>query len=95
MNDLSNLNPDNFKKWMRSQNDFDANMEQNLEGASVETRFSAKRIIAHMIPEEGRVSKMAKEFVESGGALRKVDGDEYLIEVASGSFYIHKKYVIV
>jgi hypothetical protein len=38
---------------------------------------------------------MAKEFVEAGGVLKKVDGDEYLIEVGSGSFYIHKKYVIV
>jgi len=95
VSDFLSLNPDNFKKWMRSQSDFDASMDQSLEGSPVETRFSAKRIIAHMIPEEGRVPKMAKEFVEAGGSIKKVDGDEYLIEVASGSFYIHKKYVIV
>jgi hypothetical protein len=95
MSDFSSLNPDNFKKWMRSQSDFDASMNQSLEGSSVETKFSAKRIVDHMIPEEGRVAKMAKEFVEAGGLIKNVDGDEYLIEVDSGSFYIHKKYVII
>lgn len=95
MSDFFSLNPDNFKKWMRSQSDFDTSMNQSLEGSPVETKFSAKRIIAHMIPEEGRIPKMAKEFVEDGGSIKKVDGDEYLIEVNSGSFYIHKKYVIV
>ena len=95
MSDFLNLNPDNFKKWMRSQSDFDASMDQSLEGSPVETKFSAKRIVDHMIHEEGRVPKMAKEFVEDGGSIKKVDGDEYLIEVKSGSFYIHKKYVIV
>ena len=95
MNDFSRLNPDNFKKWMKSQNDFDATMDQNLLESTVETRLSAKRIMATMVPEKGKASRMAKEFVEGGGTLKKVEGDEYLIEVGSGFFRINKKYVIV
>jgi hypothetical protein len=89
------INPDNFKKWMNSQDEFDPSMKCNLVGLQVETRFGAKRIMNKMTIESGRASKVAKDFVENGGVISEVIGEEYLIKVGSGSFLISKNMVIV
>lgn len=89
------INPDNFKKWMKSQEQFSPSMECNLVGLQVETRFGAKRIMGKMTIESGRASKVAKDFVENGGVISEVIGEEYLIKVESGSFLINKNMVIV
>lgn len=95
MSNFNYLNPDNFKKWMKSQNDFDARIEQNLIGSNVETKFSAKRLSKKVTLEDGKLIKVLKEFEHNGGILKEIDGDEYLIQVESGSFYINKKYIII
>ena len=95
MNNFFQLNPDNFKKWMKSQSDFEVNMDQSLIGLNVETKLSPKRLFSKITLENGKALKVIKEFLEFGGSLKSVDGDEYLIEVKSGSFYVNKKYVIV
>lgn len=89
------INPDNFKKWMKSQEEFNPSMECNLVGLQVETRFNAKRIASKITIESGRTSKVAKEFAENGGVISEVIGEEYLIKVKSGSFLINKNFVIV
>lgn len=95
MSNFNYLNPDNFKRWMRSQNDFETSLEKNLIGSIAETRFNARRLSKKIIIESGKVSKVSKEFVENGGTIKEIDGDECLIEVNSGSFYINKKYIII
>ena len=95
MSNFNYLNPDNFKRWIRSQNDFEASLEKNLLGSIAETKFSAKRIAKKIIIENGKIQKVSKEFVEKGGVIKEIDGEEYLIEVDSGSFYINKKYIII
>lgn len=89
------INPDNFKRWMKSQNDFDTNLEQTLIGCVVETKFSAKRILKNLEIESGRAIKVVKDFIDNGGVIKEVNGNEYLIQVESGSFHINKKFVIV
>lgn len=89
------INPDNFKKWMKSQEEFDPSMECDLVGIQVETRFGVKRILKKMTVESGRAGKVAKDFVENGGVISEVIGEEYLIKVESGSFLISKNMVIV
>lgn len=95
MTDFSRLNPDDFKRWMKSQDDFDSSIKKDLLGLTAETKLSAKRISKNMTVENGKSSKMAKEFVENGGVVKGVLEKDYLIEVHSGCFYINKKYVIV
>jgi len=89
------VNPDNFKKWMKSQNDFETKIENTIIGSTAETKFSGKRILKNMILESGKAAKVVKEFVENGGIIKEINEEEYLIEVHSGSFYINKKYIIV
>lgn len=95
MSEFPFINPDSFKKWMKSQNDFDTNMDQNLIGSFVETKFSGKRIIKHITIEDGKETRVVKDFIENGGTIKEISEEEYLIEVKSGSFYINRRYVIV
>lgn len=95
MSDFSYLNPDNFKKWMKNQEGFDPSIECSPVGLQAETRFGVKRIMGKMTLESGKAHKVAKDFVENGGTISEVVGDEYLIEVKSGSFLINKNLIIV
>lgn len=95
MSSFPYINPDNFKKWMNSQEEFNSSIECNLVGLQAETRFGEKRVIKKMTVESGRASKIAKDFVENGGVISEVIGEEYLIKVKSGSFLINKNMVIV
>jgi len=96
MDDFYHLNPDNFKKWMKTNGEeFDVSIEQSLIGMDVETKFSGKRMLRKITIESGDAVRVAKDFVEHGGVIEKVDGDEYLISVNSGSFYTNKNNVIV
>lgn len=94
MSDFLYLNPDNFKKWMKSQDEFDSSLNQNFIGLQVETRFGAKRILSKMTLESGKSHKVVKDFVENGGTVLDVVGEEFLIEVDSGSFLLNKNLVI-
>ena len=93
--DFTKLNADNFKKWIKNQDEFDTTLENDIIGASVETKFGRKKISHHVIIENGIPAKVIKEFLENGGTLKQINGDDYLIEVNSGCFFINKKYVIV
>jgi hypothetical protein len=89
------LNPDDFKRWMRRQDDEDETATvSGLVGSSVEARHCGKRTARCMTLESGRAGRVVREFVQSGGVVKAVDGEECLVEVASGSFYIHKRDVI-
>lgn len=88
------LNPDDFKRWMRKQDDEDGSGEPSLVGASVEARHCGKKTARCITLESGRAGRVVREFVQSGGVVRAIEGEECLVEVASGSFYIHKRDVI-
>lgn len=64
-----------------------------MVGVSVEARHCGKRTARCITLESGRAGRVVREFVQEGGVVRAVDGDEYLVEVTSGSFYINKNNV--
>jgi hypothetical protein len=43
--------------------------------------------------QEGDCTEVAKDFKENGGIINEVDGYIFLIEVDSGSFFIHRMHV--
>jgi hypothetical protein len=88
------LNPDDFKRWMKKNDGDEEPTEKSLVGASVEARHCGKRTARCITLESGRAGRVVREFLQSGGVVRAVDGEECLLEVASGSFYIHKRDVI-
>lgn len=96
MNEFNYLNPDDFKRWIKRQPEFDSKIQQkNLVGMTVETKFKGKRISKHMVIESGSPSKVLREFIEQGGTIKEVDEDELMIEVSCGTFQINKKFVIL
>jgi hypothetical protein len=88
------LNPDDFKRWMRKHDEEETQSVPDLVGASVEAKHCGKRTARCITLESGRAGRVVREFVQSGGIVKAVDGEECLVEVASGSFYIKKSDVI-
>jgi hypothetical protein len=92
---FSRLNPENFKKWIKNQSDFEGKIEQKeIVGQRVETRLRPSRMAKHAVVEEGKPNKVIKEFAENGGVVKEVNEDEYTIEVNCGSLVIDRRYVI-
>lgn len=95
MDNLRFLNPDDFKRWMRQHQDQESDGEQEkMIGSNVEAKHCGKRTARSITLESGRAGRVVREFVQGGGVIKGVEGEEYLVEVPSGSFYIHKKNVI-
>lgn len=94
MDELGFLNPDDFRRWMKKQGDQEEGKQGSMIGVGVEAKHCGKRTARCITLESGRAGRVVREFVQEGGIVRAVDGDEYLVEVASGSFYIHKNNVI-
>lgn len=91
-----NLNPNDFKKWMKQHDDDDERSSaKDVVGMAVEARHCGKRTARSIVLETGKAGRVVREFIQNGGTIKSVDGDEYLIEVASGSFYINKRDVNV
>lgn len=91
-NDFFSL--DNFKKWMKNQNEFDSKIGKKFPiGEQVTSKISAKKLVNVMNLENGQMNKVVKDFMKNGGKISEVSGNEFLIEVTMGSFYIQKNYV--
>lgn len=94
MENIRFLNPDDFKRWMNKQDESDIAPPASELGASVEAKHCGRRTARLITLESGRAGKVVREFLQQGGIIRGVEGDEYLVEVESGSFYINKRNVI-
>lgn len=96
MTNFSYLNADDFKRWIKSHQDFDSTISQkSIVGLTVETKISTKRLLRHMTVENGNPHKMAKEFSENGGVIKEVIEEDYIVQVDSGTFQINRKYVVI
>jgi hypothetical protein len=94
MDDKSFLNLNDFKKWIRTQEEEPIRMNvPDLSGMQVESKVSVRRLEEEINPEEGTAAELADDFKDNGGTIIKMEGEEFLIEVDSGSFYIQRKYV--
>jgi len=92
---FSEFNVNNFKRWIKNQEE-DGDDTQELLGMKVESKINFKKLISRikiLDPEEGEEELLAKEFRQEGGTISDIDGNNFLIEVSSGSFTIHKMYV--
>ena len=88
------FNIDNFKKWMNNHPQSEQETG-SVVGVEVQARFGAKKTMRNMTVESGKVGRVIREFMSSGGTIKSVDENYYLVEVASGSFTINKKMVVI
>jgi hypothetical protein len=93
-NSRINLNPDNFKRWINNHPDEQDTQSVDMVGVEVQAKYLAKKMMRNMCVESGKPGKVIKEFMEGGGIVETISGNEYLIKVKSGDFTINKKYVI-
>ena len=81
---------DNFKNWMDDSEVPKLNRKKNyLIGLEVYPKIRTKKLI----PQEGSLGDLVKEFKNKGGEISQVEGKNFIIEVYSGSFSIHRMYV--
>ena len=90
---------ENFKKWMKNQEPSSDQSPGRIRrpkpfvGTAVESKIDAARLAGKINPEEGTPEDLIESFLESGGTIVNVDAKNFLIEVDTGSFYIHRCYV--
>lgn len=95
MSDFRRLNTDDFKRWMKRHECDDADASPDVVGMRAEARFCGKKTARNIVLESGKAGRVVREFVQNGGIVKSVDGEEYLVEVDSGSFYINKRGVVI
>lgn len=88
------LNPDNFRKWMKNNSSSDLDETSSIEGCEVQAKFSSRKIIKNICVEEGKPGRVIREFMEEGGIVESVSGNECLIKVNAGKFLINKKFLV-
>jgi len=94
MDNLSNFDFGNFKKWMHNQNDSSVGMSKpNPKGLTVESKVSSNRLLSQISIETGEALVVVNDFVENGGVILDIDGTNFLLEVSSGKFYVNRRYV--
>lgn len=59
-------------------------------GREVEPRYSQRKMIDRIETQEGDDLDNIREFSRSGGTIRDVTGDLFLVEVDGGSFLVPK-----
>ena len=90
---MNKFNPENFKKWIRDHSE-DKEESCDMTGSEVQAKYHAKKMMRNMCVENGKAGRVIREFMNGGGTVKCVSGDEYLISVESGEFTINKKFVI-
>ena len=91
------LSLDDFKHWMETHQE-EHHMERPRDsfiGICVEPKstLSPKRLMTKMQTDEENLSEIAADFQQYGGVVVDVDGMNFMIEVDSGKFSIHRCYV--
>ena len=84
----------NFKDWVSGFEFPKINRKKNyLIGLEVYPKVRTKKLIKKIIPQEGNLSDLVTDFKNKGGEILQVEGKNFIIEVYSGSFSIHRMYV--
>jgi hypothetical protein len=79
---------------MKGQNEFDSQIKKKYPiGELVESKVSSKKFSEVMTLEDGQMNKVVKDFIKNGGKIKEVSGNDFLVEVTMGTFYIPKNYV--
>lgn len=80
---------DEFKNWIKIQTSSD----KCLQGMQVQPKLSYKKLLDNIYPEDGDVEILAKEFKINGGVIAETNGENFLIKVEAGEFFILKTHV--
>jgi len=92
MNELNYFDMGDFKKWINKDSTFKM-QKPDPKGLVVESKVDRKYFVRHISIQEGPAIEIVDDFMESGGTVVDVDGKNFLIEVASGTFYVPRNYV--
>jgi len=89
------LSLDNFKKWVEDQSQVEpiGQSKKELVGTEVQSKVGINKLTNKIEIEEGIEKIVCNDFLENGGKIVAVNEKHFLIEVATGKFYLHRSYV--
>jgi hypothetical protein len=90
---MDSFSLENFKKWMSQQKSLDKPIRNGLIGLKVESKIAAKRIAKHVISCDGDLKEICEDFKKNGGLILETEDVNFLIEVDSGTFKVHRCFV--
>lgn len=80
-----------FKKWINNHEEDKS--KNSIVGIQIESKIPLKKLTGRIFEvEKGDKNQVAKDFFNEGGKILEVDGHNFLVEVSSGVFYIHRMY---
>lgn len=91
-NPFSFFNLSDFKKWVKNHSE-EENNNASLLGKKIKARSNIENLEEKITMESGDSDMVLEEFLKSGGIIVEQDGNKYLIEVESGSFICHKRFL--
>jgi len=91
-NPFSFFNLSDFKKWVKNHSEEE---DKNLSclGKKIKAKNNIENFEEKITMESGDSDMVLNEFLKSGGIIVEQDGNKYLIEVESGSFICHKRFL--
>lgn len=91
-NPFNSFNLSDFKKWI---NDHAGENSDNasLVGKKVRAREGIENLEEKISIEFGDEKDIMEQFLSKGGTISEQDGNKFLIEVDSGSFVCHKRFL--
>ncbi len=92
-----NFSLDDFKKWMSSDQNENKkspfSKSSEFIGEAVVSKIGYNKLVRKAESKKGELEDVCQEFVDDGGRVIQVKENKVLVEVSSGSFYIHRIFV--
>ena len=91
-NPFNFFNLSDFKKWMNNHSEKE-NENKSFVGKTIKARTNVENFEEKIQIEFGDESEIVKEFLENGGKITEQEGNKFMIEVTSGSFICHRRFL--
>ena len=91
-NPFNFFNLSDFKKWVNNHSEED-NKKSSMVGMKVKAKNNIENFEEKIEIEMGDELEVVKEFIKNGGVVSEQEGNKFLIDVESGSFVCHKRFI--
>lgn len=91
-NPFNYFNLSDFKKWIENQS-IDESQKNSSIGKIVRAKNNIENFEEKIEIEVGDENEIVQEFLKKGGKVTEQDKNRLMIEVSSGSFICHKRFL--
>jgi hypothetical protein len=94
---MSSFSVDDFRKWISEKQELsnffniqpnEGNEYDQFIGRETQSKVGGKKLFQKMEVNQGHKKELVMDFLENGGTITGVDGENCLVETTTGSFYV-------